>query len=146
MPIYFYTVHGPYGSLSNFSPHGFTAEDLYWRTSEHFFQAHKFTEPAHFLAIHRARAPKQAAEMGRDRRRPLRPDWEQVKEGVMRQALRLKFHAHPALRELLLATGDELLIEAAPHDYYWGGGQDGSGKNRLGILLMELREALRAAP
>jgi N-glycosidase YbiA len=43
----------------------------------------------------------------------------------------------------LLATGDDLLVENAPGDYYWGCGKDGSGKNRLGTILMEVREILR---
>ena len=38
----------------------------------------------------------------------------------------------------------EPLIEAAPADYFWGVGRTGTGKNRLGVLLMELRAALRA--
>jgi ribA/ribD-fused uncharacterized protein len=143
MTVYFYTVHGPYGAFSNFSPHGFVAEGVYWPTSEHYFQAYKFTDPLHIQAIHQARTPKQAAERGRDRRRPLRPDWEQIKDDVMRQAVQLKFRAHPALCDLLLATGDEPLIEASPSDYYWGGGQDGTGQNQLGAILMELRTALR---
>lgn len=40
--------------------------------------------------------------------------------------------------------GDEELIEAAPGDYYWGCGVEGSGQNRLGQILMEIRAALRA--
>ncbi|GAB4239826.1 MAG: hypothetical protein Kow00121_66390 [Elainellaceae cyanobacterium] len=28
-------------------------------------------------------------------------------------------------------------------DYYWGCGKDGSGKNKLGQILMEVREILR---
>jgi len=61
----------------------------------------------------------------------------------MRRALRAKFTQHPDLRTLLLGTGDEEIVENAPGDYYWGCGKDGSGKNRLGALLMELRAELR---
>ncbi|STI76904.1 swarming motility protein [Escherichia coli] len=45
-----------------------------------------------------------AARMGRDRSKPLRKNWESVKEQVMRKALRAKFEQHPELRALLLAT------------------------------------------
>lgn len=62
----------------------------------------------------------------------------------MREAVRAKFRAHADLRAELLATGDEELIENAPGDYYWGCGADGSGKNRLGQILMEVRAELRA--
>lgn len=81
--------------------------------------------------------------MGRDRARPLRPDWEQVKDDVMRRAVRRKFEAHPELRQVLLATGAEPIVENAPKDWYWGCGKDGTGKNMLGRILMEVRAALR---
>jgi predicted NAD-dependent protein-ADP-ribosyltransferase YbiA (DUF1768 family) len=41
-------------------------------------------------------------------------------------------------------TGNEELVENSPYDYYWGVGRNGTGKNRLGILLMKLREELSA--
>jgi predicted NAD-dependent protein-ADP-ribosyltransferase YbiA (DUF1768 family) len=34
-------------------------------------------------------------------------------------------------------------VENSPIDYYWGCGKDGSGKNKLGQILMEVREILR---
>ncbi|WP_081589256.1 MULTISPECIES: NADAR family protein [Fischerella] len=51
--------------------------------------------------------------------------------------------AHTDIREILLSTGDEEIVENSPIDYYWGCGADGSGKNMLGIILMEVREILR---
>ena len=62
----------------------------------------------------------------------------------MRRALRAKFAAHSDLRDLLLATGDEEIVENAPGDFYWGCGRDGTGRNRLGALLTELRADLRS--
>ena len=44
---------------------------------------------------------------------------------------------------MLLATGEEELIENAPGDYYWGCGRTGTGLNMLGKILMEVRNALR---
>jgi ribA/ribD-fused uncharacterized protein len=61
----------------------------------------------------------------------------------MVRAMRRKFESHPELREMLLATGDEELIEASPRDYHWGCGADGSGKNMTGRLLMQVRKELR---
>ena len=74
----------------------------------------------------------------------MRGDWEQVKEQVMKNGLRLKFTQHPKLLELLLSTGNRKIVEHTDQDSYWGDGGDGSGKNRLGVLLMELREELRS--
>lgn len=81
--------------------------------------------------------------MGRDRSHPLRTDWEQVKDEIMQQAVLQKFKTHGDICEILLATGDELIVENSPIDYYWGFGKDGSGKNRLGEILMAVREILR---
>lgn len=80
--------------------------------------------------------------MGRDRSKPLRKNWESVKEQVMRKALRAKFEQHAELRALLLATAPAKLVEHTENDAYWGDGGHGKGKNRLGYLLMELREQL----
>ena len=68
-----------------------------------------------------------------------RADWEQIKEDVMERALHLKFNQRPKLSQLLLSTGTAELVEKSPRDWYWGIGSDGSGKNRLGHLLMKLR-------
>ena len=64
---------------------------------------------------------------------------------MTRAAVRAKFRTHADLRAELLATGDEELVENAPGDYYWGCGADGSGKNMLGRILMEVRAELREA-
>lgn len=81
--------------------------------------------------------------MGRARSHPLRFDWEQVKDDVMRRAVLCKFETHADIRDVLLSTGDEQIVENSPIDYYWGCGADGSGKNMLGLILMEVREMLR---
>ncbi len=146
MPIYFYSDREtPYGPFSNFAAYGFTLGGNYYPTSEHYFQSQKFAGTPDEEAVRLARAPKIAADWGRERTRPLRPDWNEVKEDVMRQALRAKFAQHAELRSLLLSTGDEEIVENAPGDFYWGCGKDGTGQNRLGALLMELRTELRAA-
>src|SRR5262245_15292741 len=78
MPIYFYSTRDAYGCFSNFSAHGIELKGTWWRTSEHYFQAQKFAGTEHEEAIRLAKTPKQAAEMGRERSRPLRADWEQL--------------------------------------------------------------------
>jgi ribA/ribD-fused uncharacterized protein len=64
----------------------------------------------------------------------------------MHEVVLAKFTQHPSLRELLLSTGDALLVEHTAHDSYWGDGGNGSGKNLLGQILMRVREQLRAGP
>jgi hypothetical protein len=143
MTIYFYSTREQYGCFSNFSPHGFELDKLYWHTSEHYFQAQKFVGTTHLEQIRLVKTPKEAAKMGRERTRPLRQDWEQVKDDIMRQAVLCKFTTHADIREILLDTGNQELIENSPIDWYWGCGSDGTGKNMLGIILMEVREILR---
>lgn len=149
MTIYFYSPREqPYGCFSNFSRHGISMDGVWWPTVEHYFQAQKFAGMGHadyVERIHRAATPKQAAELGRSRSVPLRADWEQVKNAIMLAAVLRKFETHEAIRAILLATGDEEIVENAPRDYYWGGGADGSGLNRLGATLMEVRARLRQA-
>ncbi len=143
--IYFFSKTTSYFELSNFSPHGLEEDGVYWPTVEHYFQAQKFIGPdltEYRERIRRARTPKDAKALGRTRKVPIRGDWEDVKDAVMLTAIRKKF-AHPKLRELLLSTGNRALIEAAPSDYYWGAGRTGTGKNRLGELLMKVRAELR---
>jgi N-glycosidase YbiA len=143
MTIYFYTTVDEFGCFSNFSRHGFELDGQYWLTAEHYFQAQKFAGTEHQQRIARARTPKDAARLGRDRSLPLRADWEDVKDDVMRRAVLRKFEAHQGIREILLGTGDEELVENAPGDYYWGCGADGSGRNKLGKILMEVRSIFR---
>src|SRR5262249_60400178 len=107
-------------------------------------QAQKFAGNEHQLRIDRAKTPKEAARLGRDRSVRLRRDWESAKDDVMRRAVLRKFETHQDIRDVLLGTGDEELVENAPGDYYWGCGADGSGQNKLGKILMEVRSILRA--
>lgn len=140
MAIYFYSCEKPYGGFSNFSKHSFELDGKLWQTSEHYFQAQKFINTVHLDEVHQANTPRKAAQIGRDRSLPLRSDWEEVKEDVMMKALEAKFRTHQDLYNVLVETGQSEIIEDSPIDYYWGVGKDRSGKNRLGVLLMVLRD------
>ena len=105
----------------------------------------KFENPADRKDVANAHSPMEAANLGRDRKRKLRRDWESAKDDVMRKAVRAKFTQHDELRTLLLSTGDAKLVEHTTNDAYWGDGGDGRGRNKLGQILMEIRADLRAA-
>lgn len=72
----------------------------------------------------------------------IRDDWNDIKDRAMYFTIKQKFLQHPKLKELLLSTGNAKLIEASPRDSYWGTGRDGQGFNKLGNLLMLLRDEL----
>lgn len=128
--------------LSNFSKSEIILDGIIYPTVEHFFQAMKTEDPIQRAEIAAAPTPGKAKRLGR--KVQLRSDWEEVKEQIMENGLRLKF-ADPELKAKLLATGDKYLEEGNTwHDNYWGvcyciDCQDIMGKNHLGKLLMKLR-------
>jgi N-glycosidase YbiA len=143
--IYFYSADEvPYGCFSNFSAHGFDLDGQWWPTAEHYFQAQKFAGTRQTDLVRRAATALRAAELGRDRSRPLRRDWDRVKDDVMRRAVAAKFAAHADIRAILLATGDQEIVEDTRTDHYWGRGRTGNGRNMLGRILMRTRAQLRA--
>jgi ribA/ribD-fused uncharacterized protein len=141
--IHFYRTDDAYGCFSNFAAYPIHVNGKQWPTSEHYFQAQKFAGTEHEEAVRLAKSPMIAARMGRDRSKPLRADWEAVKDDLMREAVRAKFRQHPELAKILLDTGGATLVEHTANDSYWGDGGDGSGRNMLGRILMEVREELR---
>lgn len=145
MTIKFYRTTEQYGCFSNFSRHPITISGTVYPTSEHFFQAQKFTttDKEWAEAIVLAETPSKCASMGRDREHILRPDWENIKDDVMRVAVMSKFTQNENCKEKLLSTGDQYLIEDTSEDYYWGCGTMGSGRNKLGLILMEVRLAIK---
>lgn len=146
MTIYFYKVNEPYGCFSNFSPHGIDLQGIHWATVEHYYQAQKFVETADAAlipVIHAAQTPEQAAALGRNRTRQVRSDWEQVKTAVMREAVLKKFLTHTDIQAILISTGDQLIVENSPKDYFWGCGRDKTGNNHLGKILMSVRQEIR---
>jgi len=142
MTIFFYGQTDAYSEFSNFAPYGVEMEGTWWPTVEHYFQAQKFEDPAYRDKIRKANRPKDAKALGLTRKRPLRSDWEVVKEEIMYAAVAKKFMTHATLKELLLSTGDAAIVENAPMDYFWGAGQDGTGQNKLGKILMRVRSEL----
>ncbi|KOG56902.1 Swarming motility protein ybiA [Streptomyces virginiae] len=140
MTIYFYAAgEVSYGCLSNFSDRGFDLDGVWWPTSEHYFQAQKCKGTRHTDLIRFARTPLRAAEMGRDSSKPLRRDWKRVQDEVMRRVVATKFRAHADIRDILLSTGDEEIVEDTTTDHCWGRGSTGNGKNRLGRILVRTR-------
>jgi ribA/ribD-fused uncharacterized protein len=141
--IKFFRVGNNYGCFSNFSPHPITLKGKTWQTSEHYFQAQKFAGTPAEAEVRLAESPMIAAQIGRSRKRPLRRDWWSVRDSIMHEAVLAKFTQHADLREILLGTGDAEIVEHTENDRHWGDGGDGSKKNRLGQILMRVREELR---
>jgi len=141
--INFYSKSGKYGEFSNFYHSPIKLEGNTFPTVEHYFQSQKFKGTKHESKIRKAFSPMEAARLGRDRKLPLRKDWESVKIDIMRKGLIAKFSQHKDLKTVLLNTGTSKIVEHTENDNFWGDGGNGSGKNWLGRLLMEVRDSLR---
>lgn len=164
--IEFYDPKKQYGIFSNYHATPVVINGIKYATTEHYFQAMKFMGPnatsrelEYSRLIASQNTPNKAKILAGQKvkggykwRTDLNPiiqqyqdvvirsDWEEVKYNVMRAAVMNKFLQNP---DVLLSTGDAVLVEASPKDYIWGIGKDGSGKNALGIILMETRYVIR---
>ncbi len=141
--IKFYSQNDEYGEFSNFAAYPIVLKKKKWPTSEHYFQAQKFKDVQHQEQIRKANSPMLAARLGRDRKKKQRKDWESVKVNIMYDAVLAKFSQHEDLKQLLLTTGDAMLIEHTSNDSYWGDGGHGRGRNMLGQILMRIREVFK---
>lgn len=130
-----------YRFLSNFFfPAHVIWEMAVFPTTEHAYQAAKMKSTAHFVLVALQTTPGRAKREGR--KHPMRDDWEDVRQNVMKEINEMKF-AIPKLREMLLATGDAHLEEGNNWgDQFWGT-VDGVGENHLGKILMEIRDEIR---
>lgn len=140
------SFRGSYAFLSNFSPAPITYEGITYPTTEHFYHAMKTVDINDRKMI--AALPSPAAAKKAGYKLKIRPDWEQVKVEIMAAALQAKFQ-YPELREKLLATGNEQLVEGNVwHDNFWGNCScpkcwNTPGLNHLGKLLMAVRTVLQ---
>ncbi|WP_111979787.1 NADAR family protein [Algibacillus agarilyticus] len=146
MKIKFYRKNEAFGDFSNFSEHPIKHMGTLWPTVEHYFQASKFISTDDQLAVLSAHNAFEAAKIGRQSTRKIRTNWDSLRCGIMKEALKAKFTQHNDIRELLLSTGDAELIEHTDNDHFWADGGDGTGQNMLGKLLMEVRKELSDEP
>lgn len=133
-----------YFFLSNFYEVPVEYGGIRYGSNEAAFQAQKcLTEEE--KKVFGSLRPSDAKKKGR--RVQLRPDWEQVKVGIMEEVVRAKFTQNEDLRTLLLDTGDDVLEEGNTwNDTFWGVHlKNGQGQNHLGRILMKIRTELRTA-
>ncbi len=129
--------------LSNFYEASIVYEGIWYRSSEAAYQAQKCPSEEcrrRFSEL----PPSDAKELGGSL--APREGWDSEKVRVMASVVREKFLQHPDLAAMLLATGDEPLVERNSWgDRFWGTDMDGEGENMLGKILMRVRDELAQA-
>lgn len=132
--------HNEFEFLSNFVPCRVKLDGVWYPTTEHAYQAAKTLDESERVVIQKAKGPGHAKRLGQLLN--IREDWDDVKEDVMRELLIQKFSQSPFMDQLL-ATEDAFLEETNWwKDTYWGV-CNGRGLNRLGYILMAIREDLK---
>lgn len=142
--VCFYERNAPFYEFTNFFPCEITYAGKVYPTSEALFQAAKFFDfaPAVGEQIRRANGARAAFDIAHANHHLERPDWMAVRDFVMLEALRLKYANNVHMRRCLLVTDPLVLVEHTVNDSYWGSGGDFTGTNRLGGLLMQVRNEL----
>lgn len=131
-----------YRFLSNFHVAQLELDGIVYPSAEHAYMAQKVTDRSIQVYISQLGSPGLARKYGQTV--PLRPDWDTYRVYAMQRVLLGKFE-NAELARLLLATGDKRLEETNSWgDKFWGV-SGGEGRNRLGELLMEVRQVLRSA-
>jgi ribA/ribD-fused uncharacterized protein len=147
---------GP-GCLSQWWPVSFTVDGRAYPSAEHYMMAGKarlFGDEAAAERIRGAADPAEAKALGREVANFDEGEWARCRFEIVVAGNLAKFGQHDDLRQYLLGTGDQVLVEAAPNDRVWGIGLASGderaaspgtwlGLNLLGFALMEVRHQLR---
>ena len=129
-----------YFFLSNFYSAKVNYKGITFRNNEAAFQSMKACDMEERYKF-RDLKPSEAKKLGRTLSLP--PNWEANKEYYMREICYAKFTQNKYLRKKLLDTYPAFLEEGN----WWGdrewGTVNGVGNNKLGYILMDIREILR---
>ncbi|MGN0598313.1 MAG: NADAR family protein [Oscillospiraceae bacterium] len=125
--------------MSNFFEVPIIYDDILYGSSEAAYQAQKTLDISQrelFTELTPLKAKKRGEQLA------LRSDWEDVKLDIMYEICKAKFTQHEDLRQLLISTCGEELIEGNDWgDTFWGI-SDGIGENHLGKILMCIRDEI----
>ena len=129
--------------LSPQSLHGFELEGRHWHSAEHYYQCAKFSGMRYEAKIYAATNAQEAYRLGNVWWRRKRPDFKQVRKTLMTRALYSKSVQNKEVKDALLATNEQLILENSSYEHYWGIGRDQRGDNHLGSIWMDIRAKLQ---
>lgn len=139
--IFFYESN--YYLFSNFSAHEIEYNGVLYKTSEHAYQASKFDDEKIRNEIILSKSPLEAKNLANKYKDLVKKDWDNIKVKIMYEIVKTKVLQHKEVRNVLINTGNDEIIENSPIDYFWGCGKDKTGQNQMGKILMKIREELR---
>ena len=141
--------------FSQWYPSPFVVDGVYYATAEHWMMVGKsrLFDPSMIEAIVANPDPAAAKLLGRKIKHFDESIWQSCRFDIVTAGNLAKFSQHVALRDVLLNTGDHILVEASPVDRIWGIGlsefhrkaqhpSTWQGLNLLGFALMRVREQL----
>lgn len=139
-----------HGDLSNMTGHmPVTVNGIRFQSSEALYQALKYPEqPELQQRIGSARSGMEAKRLAYEPDIPIRAVWDDIRIDAMRYTVAHKLGQNPGrFGSALLATADLPIVEKSYRDPFWGAKPQGAflvGHNRLGRILTELRDELKA--
>lgn len=141
MSILFY--EDTYYLFSNWSAHQIEYKGVLYATAEHAYHSQRFTDESIIHQIASAKSPLLAKEFAYKNKDKQIDEWDEIKINVMTKILQAKAAQHEEVKNALLQTGTDEIIENSPDDYFWGCGKDKSGRNELGKIWMKIREEVK---
>ena len=139
--------------LSQWYEADFCVDDIHYPTAEHYMMAEKarlFDDNVALMKILESTSPAEAKKLGRTVKGYQDDIWKKHRFDFVVRGNQAKFSQNQQLKEFLINTGDNILVEASPRDRIWGVGMGQSnpdaenpskwrGLNLLGFALMEVR-------
>ncbi|AEF84426.1 conserved hypothetical protein [Treponema primitia ZAS-2] len=144
------------GCFSQWQESDFTVGEFNYSCAEQYMMAQKallFNDKETFEKILSTINPKEMKALGRQVKNFNANAWDKAKYKIVLDGNFYKFTQNEGMMEILLSTGNKILVEASPFDKIWGIGIDEDnkniqepsywkGENILGFALMEVREEI----
>lgn len=155
---FFWKENKKYGELSQWYNSPFQDDEgITYNCSEQYMMYQKaklFNDESSAMKILKTNNPSEQKRLGRNVKNFNEDIWNNNSERIVYNGNLLKFSQNPMLKEILLDTKDTILVEASPYDNIWGIGlissdvraskpREWRGENRLGEILMNLRNTLK---
>lgn len=152
-----YGVYFKSGYLSQWYISPFIFNNIEYNCCEQYMMSEKaklFNDDESYKLIMNAKEPKEHKKLGRLVKNFDEIKWNKYAEQIVFDGNYAKFTQNLELKKKLIDTNDKIIIECSPYDNIWGNGlnisdtlktniYDWKGKNKLGNILMKVRDIIR---